>query len=69
MPQARKNFLLGFKHGAPDWDLLGVPGAAELPAVACKQANLDKLNPDVRARLVAQLSAVLTPDGTKNDAP
>ncbi|MDU0340495.1 nucleotidyl transferase AbiEii/AbiGii toxin family protein [Bosea rubneri] len=69
MPQAHKDFLLGFKRGAPDWDLLGVPGAAELPAVAWKQANLDKLNRDVRARLVAQLTAVLAPDGRKNDAP
>lgn len=67
MPQAHKDFLLGFKRGVPDWDLLGVPGAAELPAVTWKQANLDKLNPDVRAQLIAQLSAVLTPD--KYEAP
>ena len=69
MPQAHKDFLLGFKRGAPDWGLLGVAGAAELPAVAWKQANLEKLTPDARARLVAQLTAVLAPGGRKNAAP
>jgi predicted nucleotidyltransferase component of viral defense system len=33
MPEAHRRFLVGFKQGAPDWALLGVPGAAELPAV------------------------------------
>src|SRR5258708_11201214 len=41
MPDAHKKFLLGFKRGQPDWKLLGVPGAADLPAVPWKQINLD----------------------------
>lgn len=59
MPQSHKDFLIGFKRGEPDWSLLGVPGAAELPAVRWKQINLDKLPAEHRAKLVAQLEEVL----------
>jgi hypothetical protein len=59
MPQAHKDFLIGFKRGEPDWSLLGVPGASELPAVRWKQINLDKLPAAQRAKLVAQLEEVL----------
>ena len=59
MPQVHKDFLIGFKRGEPDWSLLGVPGAAELPAVRWKQINLDKLPAEHRAKLVAQLEEVL----------
>ncbi|MGI8568249.1 MAG: nucleotidyl transferase AbiEii/AbiGii toxin family protein [Methylocella sp.] len=58
MPEAHKEFLLGFKRGEPDWTLLGVP-AADLPAVRWKQVNLDRLSPDARARLVDKLAEVL----------
>lgn len=63
MPDAHKAFLLGFKRGEPDWTLLGVPGAEELPAVRWKQANLDKLSQVSRNRLVDQLSRVLQEAG------
>jgi hypothetical protein len=59
MPDAHKEFLMGFKRGKPDWRLLDVPGAADLPAVRWKQINLDKLSADHRAKLVAQLDNVL----------
>jgi hypothetical protein len=59
MPQAHKDFLMRFKRGEPDWSLLGVPGAADLPAVRWKQINLDKLPSAQRAKLVAQLEEVL----------
>jgi predicted nucleotidyltransferase component of viral defense system len=59
MPDAHKEFLLGFKRGQPDWKLLGVLGAADLPAVRWKQINLDKLSTEHRAKLVAQLGSVL----------
>ncbi|WP_076861869.1 nucleotidyl transferase AbiEii/AbiGii toxin family protein [Bradyrhizobium mercantei] len=60
MPQAHKDFLIGFKRGEPDWSLLDVPGAADLPAVRWKQINLDKLPAEQRAKLVAQLENVLS---------
>jgi hypothetical protein len=62
MPEAHRRFLLGFKQGAPDWDLLAVPGASELPAVRWKQINLDKLSAENRARLAGQLASVLKLD-------
>jgi len=68
MPEAHKAFLLGFKRGAPDWTLLGVPGAADLPAVRWKQLNLDKLSADTRNRLVDQLAEVLRRTGAANAA-
>jgi Nucleotidyl transferase AbiEii toxin, Type IV TA system len=58
MPQAHKDFLLGFKRGKPEWNLLDVAGA-DLPAVRWKQINLDKLPSEQRSKLVAQLDAVL----------
>jgi hypothetical protein len=45
MPKAHREFLIGFKRGQPDWSLLGVPGAAELPVVRWKQLNFDRLAP------------------------
>jgi predicted nucleotidyltransferase component of viral defense system len=59
MPEAYRTFLLGFKRGEPDWALLGVLRAADLPAVRWKQLNLDKLSADARTRLVDQLAEIL----------
>jgi len=59
MPQAHREFLVGFKRGEPDWRLLGIAAVAGLPAVRWKQQNLDKLPPDTRARLVAELEVLL----------
>jgi hypothetical protein len=50
MPAAHREFLVGFKRGKPNWDLLSVPGAADLPAVKWKQINLDKLSAGVRTK-------------------
>ncbi|MGO7300000.1 nucleotidyl transferase AbiEii/AbiGii toxin family protein [Rhizobium leguminosarum] len=55
MPDEHKEFLRGFKRGRPEWSLLGVPRAADLPAVRWKQLNLGKLTVEARARLIDQL--------------
>jgi predicted nucleotidyltransferase component of viral defense system len=60
MPTAHRCFLLSFERGKPDWSLLGLPGAAELPAVKWRQTNLDKLSAHKRAALVARLEEVLS---------
>jgi predicted nucleotidyltransferase component of viral defense system len=60
MPTAHRRFLLSFERGKPDWSLLGLPGAAELPAVKWRQLNLDKLSTHKRAALVARLEEVLS---------
>lgn len=59
MPDAEKRFLVSFERGKPDWSLLGLPAAAELPAVRWRQQNLDKLSVGARAELVAGLEEVL----------
>jgi hypothetical protein len=59
MPESHRQFLISFERGAPDWALLGVSGAAELPAVKWRQQNLDKLTKENRAELVEALEKVL----------
>jgi predicted nucleotidyltransferase component of viral defense system len=60
MPDAHRRFLVSFERGEPDWALLDVPGAAELPAVKWRQLNLDKLPAKKRAELVEALERVLS---------
>lgn len=59
MPDAHREFLISFEQGKPKWDLLGVKGAGELPAVKWRMQNLDKLPAERRAALVADLEKVL----------
>lgn len=54
-----KRFLLSVKRMAPEWDLLDVPGVAELPAVRWKLRNLAAMLPERHAAAVRTLSAVL----------
>lgn len=61
MPEDHRRFLLGFKRGEPDWELLGIPAAAELPAVRWKQQNLAKLSEHRREALAARLHGILFP--------
>ena len=60
MPKSHRRFLVSFERGEPDWALLSVPGAAELPAVKWRQQNLDKLPEKKRAELVEALERVLS---------
>lgn len=60
MPESHRRFLVSFERGEPDWALLDVPGAAELPAVKWRQQNLDKLSKQKRAELVEVLERVLS---------
>jgi predicted nucleotidyltransferase component of viral defense system len=59
MPEAHRHFLVGFKKGTPNWDLLGIPGADKLPAVLWKRQNLDRLPEGKRMQLIAALENVL----------
>lgn len=59
MPTAHKSFLLSFERGEPNWALLGVADAADLPAVKWRQQNLDSLSDQRRNALVAHLEKVL----------
>lgn len=59
MPEQHKRFLISAKRCEPDWDLLGLPGAKDLPAVRSKLENLARLSTDKRAALIKRLTAVL----------
>lgn len=63
MPAAHREFMVSFERGEPEWDLLEVQGASDLPAVKWRQVNLDKLTPEKRAALVARLEQVLETNG------
>lgn len=56
-------FLLSLQDAAPDFDVIGLPQAADLPAVKWKLLNLQKLiteNPAKHAEQKAQLLALWT---------
>jgi hypothetical protein len=59
MPDEHRRFLLAFERGEPDWSMLDLEAAADLPAVRWRQQNLDTLKPAQRAALVRQLEDVL----------
>ncbi|CEJ88044.1 MULTISPECIES: nucleotidyl transferase AbiEii/AbiGii toxin family protein [Hyphomicrobiales] len=59
MPDAHRKFLVSFEQGMPEWDLLGLPGVPNLPAVKWRQLNLDKLSKEKREALVAALEKAL----------
>jgi predicted nucleotidyltransferase component of viral defense system len=63
MPDGHRQLLISFEEGQPDWSLLGLPKVENLPAVRWRQQNLDKLSPERRSALVAQLRDVLTSNG------
>jgi len=59
MPDHHREFLIGFERGEPDWSLLKITRVAELPAIRWRQRNLDKLQPEQRAKLVELLQSSL----------
>lgn len=61
MPDAHRQFLVCFKRGEPDWELLGIPEAQHLPAVLWKQRNLERLPANKRRELADALEKVLFP--------
>ena len=60
LSDAHKAFLLSFYRRAPEWERLGVPGIAQLPAVKWREFNLDRAGEDTRAALVRNLEKVLS---------
>jgi len=59
MPEQHKQFLVSVKKGEPDWSLLDLPGAKDLPAVRWKLENLAKLSAEKRSKLLGNLNAAL----------
>jgi hypothetical protein len=59
MPDAHRKFLVSFVRGTPDWASIGLPEAANLPAVKFRELNLAKLTSEKRTAEVAALEKVL----------
>jgi len=59
MPTAHRQFLLSFKRGEPDWALLDLLRAKDLPAVRWKLQNLAQIEDSKRDRLIGRLREVL----------
>ncbi|MBE5075094.1 nucleotidyl transferase AbiEii/AbiGii toxin family protein [Erythrobacteraceae bacterium E2-1 Yellow Sea] len=59
MPDAHRQFLIGFKRGEPDWELLGIPKARHLPAVLWKLRNLKNLPERKQLELVERMRTLL----------
>ena len=59
MPQAHRSMLISFKSGEPDWSLLDVPNAKNLPAVRWRMENLARLDVPRRTELLKSLKEVL----------
>src|SRR5712692_2601129 len=55
MPNDHWRFLVSFERGEPDWALLGIPAASELPAIKWRQQKLDALTVKEREVRVAWL--------------
>lgn len=53
-----KSFIMGFKKGNPDWSLLSLSDAKELPAVRWKQMNLEKMDSKKRRLAIEKLEQV-----------
>ncbi|MEK6802499.1 MAG: nucleotidyl transferase AbiEii/AbiGii toxin family protein [Nitrospirota bacterium] len=59
LTERHRQFLLTFKRGEPAWELLGVPGAHDLPAVQWKLVNVRRMTPAKRKQAVERLRRVL----------
>jgi len=45
MTQEERRFIVSVKEGEPQWNLLGVPGIENLPAVQWKLQNVNRMTP------------------------
>ena len=59
LTDADREFLVSVKNRRPRWNLLGLPGIADLPAVQWKLLNLGRMSASRHAAAVARLRRVL----------
>ena len=50
-----KQFIVSVKEGRPQWELLGLEGVENLPAVRWKLLNISKIDPDKHRKAVRRL--------------
>lgn len=56
---SERQFLLSFKQGTPEWNLLGLSGVEKLPAPQWKLLNIKKMRRRDHAETLKKLEAVL----------
>jgi predicted nucleotidyltransferase component of viral defense system len=54
-----RQFLMSFKEGKPDWQLLGLNGVDRLPAVRWKLLNIGRMKPPAHAEALKKLKGKL----------
>jgi hypothetical protein len=54
-----RQFLMSFKQGNPNWQLLGLNGVDQLPAVRWKLLNIARMKPAAHAEALEKLKAKL----------
>jgi predicted nucleotidyltransferase component of viral defense system len=54
-----KQFILSVKEGLPKWELLGISGLEQLPAVQWKLININKMDKNKNAAALKELKAKL----------
>jgi len=59
MPAEHRRFLVSFKRGKPEWQLLGIPHIEKLPAVQWKIQNLAAMDPEKRQQRIENLLKAL----------
>ena len=59
MPGEHRKFLLSFEEGEPEWGLLDVPHAEQLPAIQWRLHNLAKIDKTKRDQLAEELRKAL----------
>ncbi len=59
LSEDEKRFLLSFKSGAPQWQLLGLEGVEKLPAVKWKLINIGKMSKAKQQQAYDKLAKVL----------
>ena len=63
MPERHRKLLFTFMDGEPDWSLLKIPHAKDLPAVRWRLTNLEKVAPERRRELIEELKAAFDAQG------
>ncbi len=59
LTQEEKDFLISFKSGEPNWELLGIEGVEHLPAVRWKLFNIRKMDEEKRRKFIQKLRKLL----------
>jgi hypothetical protein len=59
LPISEKQFIVSVKEEMPQWDLIGIAGIENLPAVKWKLLNISRMNPSKHKKSVRKLKDYL----------